>query len=588
MSMWGFPLDGPDLRHLIKSYLDGMGKTVKRFGTDNLPGKDFLYSFLRRHPDLSSRKANLIKRSRAAVSADQVNDFFDRFEIVAAGVPPQNIFNADETNLQDNPGARKAIFVKGVKYAEKVSDYNKNSISVMFCASATGVLLPQYVVYKGSNVYDGWTRSGPKGCLYSSTTSGWFDSFTFADFMRKVFIPHVRRLPGKKIILVDNLSCHMSEDVFEICRQGDVEFVCLPANSTDKLQPLDVGFFRHLKGHWRKQLERYKAKDPSAKALLKPLFPAMLKELVGSLNPKDHIPNAFRKCGIYPIDRSQVKDRIPTAEGAEEIARHVDAALVKKLELRRYGDKAKKMPRGNKVPAGQSLTAQVEESSEEEEEEEESSEEEFDVFGEGEDDPGDGRDPGEGRSKEDDEKMEEELEEELEEEELEVEEPRANLNLGTHVVAVYEGQWFITEVCRDQSGVSRGYTRLSYMVIRGKNTFAWGPKDYLITRDEDILLTHVVPQPLNSRGHVGLTKDDLRSVLDRMVMVFIFILRLNFLSKKFKNLEFFPFILGSDRQNFIQNSLYKIFTYHNTRINGKSCRPFRFFLRLNFVGQKKF
>jgi len=246
----------------------------------------------------------------------------------------------------------------------------------------------------------------------------------------------------------------------------------------------------------------------------------------------------------------------------------VDAALVKKLELRRYGDKAKKMPRGNKVPAGQSLSAQVEESSEEEEEEEESSEEEsseeeFDVFGEGEDDPGDGRDPGEGRSKEDDEKMEEELEEELEEEELEVEEPRANLNLGTHVVAVYEGQWFITEVCRDQSGVSRGYTRLSYMVIRGKNTFAWGPKDYLITRDEDILLTHVVPQPLNSRGHVGLTKDDLRSVLDRMVM-------------------------GSDRQNFIQNSLYKIFTYHNTRINGKSCRPFRFFLRLNFVGQKKF
>jgi len=74
--------------------------------------------------------------------------------------------------------------------------------------------------------------------------------------MRKVFIPHVRRLPGKKIILVDNLSCHMSEDVFEICRQGDVEFVCLPANSTDKLQPLDVGFFQHLKGHWRKQLER--------------------------------------------------------------------------------------------------------------------------------------------------------------------------------------------------------------------------------------------------------------------------------------------------------------------------------------------
>jgi hypothetical protein len=30
MGHWGFPLTSLDLRHLIKAYLDGLGKTVER------------------------------------------------------------------------------------------------------------------------------------------------------------------------------------------------------------------------------------------------------------------------------------------------------------------------------------------------------------------------------------------------------------------------------------------------------------------------------------------------------------------------------------------------------------------------------
>ena len=104
-------------------------------------------------------------------------------------------------------------------------------------------------------------------------------------------------------------------------------------------------------------------------------------------------------------------------------------------------------------------------------------------------------------------------------------------DLGTHVVAEYEGQWFLTEVCRDQSGVPRGYTRLSYMVIKGKNSFGWGAKaDVVTTLDEDILLTHVVPEPVNSRGHLGLKKSDLQTVLARMVMVFFLFFKSKFSS----------------------------------------------------------
>jgi len=261
-------------------------------GVNNLPGKDFVHGFLRRHPDLTVRKANLIKRSRAALSHAEVNAFFDNFEKTAAGIPPENIYNCDETNLQDNPGAKRAIFSRGVKYAEKVSDHSKSSISVMFCGSATGVLLPPYVVYKSNNCYEGWTKGGPKGTIYSATPSGWFESFTFGDFIKKGFLAHVRRQPGRKLILCDNLSCHMSEEIFQLCREERIEFVCLPAHSTDKMQPLDVGMFRQVKECWRSQLTRYRDADPTCKLLVKAEFPAMLKELMSSLKPLTHLPKA--------------------------------------------------------------------------------------------------------------------------------------------------------------------------------------------------------------------------------------------------------------------------------------------------------
>jgi hypothetical protein len=104
---WGFPLTTNDLKQLVKAYLEGAGRTTRL--ADNLPGKDFIKGFLKRHRQLTIRTANLIKRSRAMLSADIVNNFFDHYERSAAGVDPDNVFNYDETNLRDNPGKNHNI-----------------------------------------------------------------------------------------------------------------------------------------------------------------------------------------------------------------------------------------------------------------------------------------------------------------------------------------------------------------------------------------------------------------------------------------------------------------------------------------------
>jgi hypothetical protein len=199
----------------------------------------------------------------------------------------------------------------------------------------------------------------------------------------------------------------------------------------------------------------------------------------------------------------------------------VDAVLLKKLEVRRFGEASKKKPRGKKIPAGMSYTVEEEkENSDMGEESEVDTESEVEVESE----------------------VESEVECEVESSEEETEElpdieptpgpsnnkkkgPPTHSQLlyqpGSHVVAVYEGEWFLCEVCLDQQGVSKGYTRLSYTTIKGNNNFAWGEKaDLHITLNEDILVTNVSPKPVNSRGNLGLDRIDLTCVLARMVMVF--------------------------------------------------------------------
>lgn len=65
------------------------------------------------------RKASNIRRSRAAVSPDIIREYFTNLERELEGIPPQNIFNCDESCMKDDPSVHTCIFRKGVRYPEQ-------------------------------------------------------------------------------------------------------------------------------------------------------------------------------------------------------------------------------------------------------------------------------------------------------------------------------------------------------------------------------------------------------------------------------------------------------------------------------------
>ncbi|XP_022187493.2 uncharacterized protein LOC111046286 [Nilaparvata lugens] len=287
-----------------------------------MPGEEWFTNFMGRHPSLSERMSQNIKRVRAGVSRDTISNYFVELEKSLEGIPSSNIINYDETNFTDDPGNVKVIVKRGSKHTERILDTSKTSISVMFAGAGDGTMLPPYVIYKAKHLYPTWVENGPDGVCFNRNTSGWMDLEMFEEWFQRIILPYARKLTGEIALIGDNLSSHISLEVVRMCEENNIKFVLLPPNSTHICQPLDVAFFHPIKNAWRKVLGSWKEKNRGV--LPKSVFPSLLRETIESigLTCADNIRSGFRACGIVPLDSDRVLNKLPhdheVEEGADE------------------------------------------------------------------------------------------------------------------------------------------------------------------------------------------------------------------------------------------------------------------------------
>jgi hypothetical protein len=111
------------------------------------------------------------------------------------------------------------------------------------------------------NFYDTWAVGGPPGSVFTANTRGWFNMKECETWFEKVFLKYLEgRIPKEevKVLIMDNLSSHLSLNIMEQCRENNIRLIFLPPNSTHLTQPLDVAVFAPLKKQWRKELDEYK------------------------------------------------------------------------------------------------------------------------------------------------------------------------------------------------------------------------------------------------------------------------------------------------------------------------------------------
>ena len=337
LSDYGFPLTLVDGQMITSSYLDRLGRTVRQF-KNNIPGREFMMSFIKRQ-NLGYRLTQNIKKKRAAINEETINRYFDNLEESLRNVPAQNIMNYDESCLTDDPGRKKCITRRGMKYPEMIQDSSKVTVSLMWAASASGELLPPFVVYKSKHLYDSRVTGGPEEARYGRTKSGWMDEFCFQEWFKTIAIPYFKKLDGPKAMIGDNLSSHLSGEVIGLCKKNNIKFICLPPNTTHLTQPLDKAVFAPMKRLWRAILSKWKAGRARVGATIpKEEFPGLLKELVKELHPNitANIISGFRACGIHPLDRQEVLKNLPLDPVEAAVAgASVDASVLEHLKKRR-------------------------------------------------------------------------------------------------------------------------------------------------------------------------------------------------------------------------------------------------------------
>lgn len=306
---YGYPFVKQDIKEFVQSYLNHKGVVIRCF-KENLPGNDWLETFLKRNRTLTQRNAENIKRSRAEVDEDIINQYFDKIEETLRDALPENIINYDETNFTDDPGKQKVFVKKGNKHARRILDNSKSSTSVMFAATGGGELLPLYVVYQAKHLYPEWIERGPTGTIYNRSKNGWFDGPIFEDWFFKVALKYFRKKEGKKILIGDNLQSHLSEKVIRTCEEHNISFAFLPPNSTHICQPLDVAVFHPLKIIWRNVLTQWKKKFRGV--VPKTEFPSLLNDLIEKARPNisNNIKSGFTACGLVPVNRDRVLQKV--------------------------------------------------------------------------------------------------------------------------------------------------------------------------------------------------------------------------------------------------------------------------------------
>ncbi|KAJ8304124.1 hypothetical protein KUTeg_017707 [Tegillarca granosa] len=78
MSRIGFGRTKQELLTTVKNILDKDGRPNPF--TDNRPGKDWYYAFVKRHPELSMRTTMQLAKERAIISPEKVNHWFNNFK----------------------------------------------------------------------------------------------------------------------------------------------------------------------------------------------------------------------------------------------------------------------------------------------------------------------------------------------------------------------------------------------------------------------------------------------------------------------------------------------------------------------------
>ena len=315
MSDTGLPLSRSHLLEMVRSFCAATNRETPF--QEDIPGRRWLEGFEARHRQrLRRRIVEHLSRARTtAMTQDNMTRYFDMLDALYLEYPiwmeaPWLIFNLDETSLACDKTDAKVYATVGRKNNYKiVPDGTKLNFTLLCCVTASGWLLPPFILYRAEALNIAWMENGAPGAGYGVSSSGWMFDINFEGWFEAILLPYVRRAcHGFRVLLsYDGHNSHITYRTIEMARAHRITILCLPPNTSHVTQPLDVGVFRSLKLQWKQILTKFYM-NPDNK-VTKEILPSLVAQLWKKLD-RGNVVTGFRKSGLHPPDRTAVAGKV--------------------------------------------------------------------------------------------------------------------------------------------------------------------------------------------------------------------------------------------------------------------------------------
>ena len=121
---------------------------------------------------------------------------------------------------------------------------DKQKITATFAASLSGLFLPFHLVYQGK-FHPSVTHSA----------NHWCTEETLKSYIQLVIVPYVQEKRKQleladsqsALVILDEFKGQITNEVLSLLGQNNIEYVIVPPNCTDHLQPLDMSINKPVK-----------------------------------------------------------------------------------------------------------------------------------------------------------------------------------------------------------------------------------------------------------------------------------------------------------------------------------------------------
>ena len=225
-------------------------------------------------------RMNFVKRrgnSKAKVTVTDFDELKNQFisDVQAISefedIPDELILNWDHTGVHYIPVSSWTMEKEGMKKVDITGMNDKRQITVVLSITKTGYYLPPQLIYAGKTSKSLPKVDFPSGWCVTFTDNHWANEYTTLQYLDEILLPYVKRKrkelghPDDQTCLVifDRFKAQCTATVLGVLEENNILVSLVPANCTDRLQPLDVSVNKSVKEFLRGQFHEWYAGEVS-------------------------------------------------------------------------------------------------------------------------------------------------------------------------------------------------------------------------------------------------------------------------------------------------------------------------------------